>query len=158
MQLTASYMIDRIQIIRLYSLPSGLEALRAEAARQGFMFMDRLVSDWASGANTFSCPGECFLGALADDRLVGVAGLNADPYLPKAGVGRVRHVYVLDSWRHKGIGRALVDRLLNEARGFFGEVRLRTDTDGAAAFYIGCGFSQANDATASHSLKFVGRN
>jgi len=148
-------MVDRIQIARLYSLPPGLEPLRAEAARQGFRFMDRLMSDWASGANTFSRPGECFLGACADGRLVAVGGLNVDPYLMRTDVGRIRHVYVLDGWRRTGIGRALIDRLVSEARGSFGEVRLRTATDSAAGFYIRCGFSPANDATASHTLKFA---
>ena len=148
-------MTNRIQIIRLDSLSPDLEILRAEAVGQGFMFMNRLVSDWTSGANTFSGGGECLLGAFAEDRLIGLGGLNVDPYLPGAGVARVRHVYVLDRWRHKGVGRALVERLLNEARGVFGEVRLRTDTDGAAAFYIRCGFRELNDATASHALELA---
>jgi len=151
----ASDMVDRIQITRLYSLPPGLEALRAEAVRQGFSFMDRMVSDWASGANTFSRPGECFLGASADGRLVAVGGLNVDPYLLRTDVGRIRHVYVLDGWRRTGIGQALIDRLLSKARGTFGEIRLRTATDSAAGFYLRCGFSPANDATASHALTFA---
>jgi len=132
-----------------------MEILRAEAARQGFSFVDRLVSDWASGANTFNRPGECFFGATADGRLVTVGGLNIDPYLTRTDVGRIRHVYVLDRWRRTGIGQALMDRLLNEARGLFREVRLRVATDSTADFYIRCGFSPANDATASHVLKFA---
>jgi GNAT superfamily N-acetyltransferase len=148
-------MADRIQISRLHSLPPDIEALRAEAARQGFLFVDRLVSDWASGANTFNRPGECFLGACVDGRLVAVGGLNVDPYLTRTDVGRIRHVYVLDGWRRTGIGQALVDRLLSEARGSFGEIRLRVATDSTAGFYIRCGFSPANDATASHALKFA---
>jgi GNAT superfamily N-acetyltransferase len=120
---------DRIQITRLHSLPPGIEALRAEAARQGFLFMDRLVSDWTSGANTFSRPGECFLGACAEGRLVAVGGLNIDPYLMRTDVGRIRHVYVLDGWRRAGIGQALIDRLVSEARRSFGEVRLRVASD-----------------------------
>jgi N-acetylglutamate synthase-like GNAT family acetyltransferase len=151
-----SDMVDRIQIVRLYALPPGLEALRAEAVRQGFSFMDRLVSDWASGANTFSRPGECFFGASVDGRLVAVGGLNVDPYLMQTDVGRIRHVYVLDGWRRTGIGKALIDRLLSDARGVFGEVRLRVATDSTAGFYIRCGFSPADDATASHTLKFAG--
>ena len=147
---------DRIQITRLHSLPPGIEALRAEAARQGFLFMDRLVSDWTSGANTFSRPGECFLGACAEGRLVAVGGLNIDPYLMRTDVGRIRHVYVLDGWRRAGIGQALIDCLVSEARRSFGEVRLRVASDSTADFYIRCGFSPANDATASHALKFAG--
>jgi GNAT superfamily N-acetyltransferase len=145
-------MTDRVQIARLTSLSPDLKTLQAEAVRQGFGFMDRLVSDWTSGTNTFSQPGECLLGGFADNRLVGIGGLNKDPYLARDDVGRVRHLYVLDSFRQRGIGRALVDRILSEARGVFGELRLRTDTEGAAAFYIRCGFCPVRDATASHTL------
>jgi GNAT superfamily N-acetyltransferase len=148
-------MIDRPEITRLYSLPAGLETLRTDAAREGFAFIERLVAEWTSGTNTFDRPGECLLGAFADGRLVGIGGLNADPYLPGTNTARVRHVYVLEGWRRKGIGRALVDRLVREARGSFGEVRLRT-AHGAAEFYIRCGFSPLDHASASHSLKFTG--
>jgi GNAT superfamily N-acetyltransferase len=96
--------------------------------------MDRLVSDWTSGANTFSRPGECFLGACAEGRLVAVGGLNIDPYLMRTDVGRIRHVYVLDGWRRAGIGQALIDRLVSEARRSFGEVRLRVASDSTADF------------------------
>jgi len=114
--------------------------------------MDRLVTDWSSGANTFNRPGECFMGAFAAERLVGVGGLNIDPYLDRADAGRLRHVYVLGDWRRRGIGRMLVNRLLAEARRSFAEVRLRTDTDDAAGFYMRCGFRPADDAGASHTL------
>jgi len=147
--------IDRIEITRLHALPSGLDRLRDEAARHGFAFLDRLVADWASGANTFSRPGECLLGALADDRLVGIGGLNADPYSSRTDLGRIRHVYVLGAWRHKGVGRALIDCLVSEGRGLFGELRLRTATAAAAAFYVQCGFGPVDDPTASHALKLV---
>jgi GNAT superfamily N-acetyltransferase len=146
-------MLNRIEIVRIHSLPAGFEALRAEAVRQGFGFMDRLVSDWSSGANTFSRGGECFLGAFTGDLLVGVGGLNTDPYLMRADVGRVRHLYVLGDWRHQGVGRALVGRILSEAQGVFGELRLRTDTEEAGAFYVRCGFDAESTPTASHRLR-----
>ena len=149
-------MIDPVEIVPVRSLPSGLETLRLEAAPQGFGFLDRLVSDWTSGANTFGRPGEALLGAFSDTRLVGIGGLNADPYSSRTGLGRVRHVYVLGAWRHKGVGRALIDCLVRKARESFTEVRLRTATEAAAAFYVRCGFSPIDDPTASHSLQLVG--
>jgi GNAT superfamily N-acetyltransferase len=145
-------MDDRVQICRLRSLPLDLEALQHEAEAQGFRFIDRLCADWANGTNTFDRPGECFLGAFADGKPIGVGGLNIDPYLDRAGVGRIRHLYVLQDWRRKAIGRTLVSRLVDEARRSFREVRLRTDTDQAAAFYSRCGFRPVDDATASHVL------
>jgi GNAT superfamily N-acetyltransferase len=148
-------MANPVRIRRLLELPREVEALRSEAVGQGFGFVDRLVADWVSGANTFSRPGECFLGAFVAECMLGVGGLNVDPYLPRTSVGRLRHVYVLDAWRRQGIGRLLVDRLLDEARRSFGKVRLRTDTDRAASFYVRCGFSLVNDATASHAINLA---
>ena len=148
-------MLDQIRIDYLRSLPPGLETPRSEAIQQGFGFMDRLAADWASGANTFSRPGECLLGVFADGRLIAVGGLNVDPYGRRADVGRLRHVYVCSDWRRKGIGRILVDRLLDEARQAFGEVRLRTVTDRAASFYVRCGFGPVKEATASHAMRLA---
>src|SRR5581483_2756846 len=145
-------MDDRVQISRLRSVPSDLEALRNEAEAQGFRFIDRLFTDWANGANRFDRPGECLLGVFADGKPIGVGGLNIDSNLDHADVGRIRHVYVLRDWRRKGIGRMLVSRLVDEARRTFREVRLRTDTDDAAFFYAQCGFRSVDDATASHVL------
>src|SRR6266481_537833 len=119
-------MPDQIRIDYLRLLPPGLGTLRSEAIQQGFGFMDRLAADWASGANTFSRPGECRMGVFADRRLSAVGGLSVEPYGHRADVGRLRHVYVCSDWRRRGIGRILVDRLLDEARQAFGEVRLRT--------------------------------
>ena len=120
--------------------------------------MERLVSDWANDLNTFSQPGERFCGAFENNCLIGVGGLNRDPYLEINSVGRLRHVYVLSAWRRQGIGRSLVGHLLMEAQGIFGEVRLRTDTEEASAFYVSCGFRQIKDATASHALKVGAKN
>ena len=148
-------MSDPNRIRQLLALPPEVETLRSEAIRQDFGFMDRLVADWVNRTNTFNRPGECLLGAFVAERLIGVGGLNVDPYLPRTNVGRLRHVYVLDDWRKQGVGRLLVDRLLDEARRSFGKVRLRTDTDRAAAFYVHCGFSPVNDATASHVVNLA---
>ena len=149
-------MIDRIQISRLQTLPSEIAVLRTEAEQEGFKFLARLAADWASGANSFNRPGECLLGVFVDGELVGVGGLNIDPYLQQADIGRVRHLYVRARWRRQGVGRLLVDRLLGAAQGFFDQVRLRTDGDVAADFYVRCGFSPVENPTASHLLNFAG--
>jgi GNAT superfamily N-acetyltransferase len=65
-------------------------------------------------------------------------------------VGRLRHLYVRQDARRNGIGSALVRLILDEAKGAFQFVRLRTDTPEAAEFYAQLGFTSVNDATASH--------
>jgi GNAT superfamily N-acetyltransferase len=142
-----------MQIARIYLPVPGLEVIRAEAAQQSFRFIARLISDWESGLNTFSQDGETLLGGYEGEQLIAVGGLNKDPYIEGTVVDRIRHVYVLAKWRRRGVGRALIDRLLVEAENVFSEVRLRTETAEAADFYIRCGFDRIEDETASHRWK-----
>jgi GNAT superfamily N-acetyltransferase len=132
---------------------AGMEILRAEATAEGFQFVDRLVCDWQTGSNKFDRPGEFFLGALSEGDLIGVCGLNRDPYsgLPRAG--RVRHLYVRRSSRRLGVATALVRHLLDLASDHFDIIRLRTDTEQATAVYRRLGFTAAPDETASHVMR-----
>jgi GNAT superfamily N-acetyltransferase len=139
------------------SLPlPGLEALRAESSQQNFTFLDRLVSDWQAGSNRFDQTGEILLGVFEKAQLIAVGGLNRDPYSEDAATGRVRHIYVVSIWRRRGVGRVLVNRLLEEAQSTFPVIRLRTDTLEAARFYESCGFAKTEDATTSHVWKRTG--
>jgi GNAT superfamily N-acetyltransferase len=144
-------MSTAVHIALITMLPGEIQALEAEAEREGFKFIKRLVSDWHSGLNRFSAPGECLIGAFKGDRrLIAVGGLNVDPYMASTDIGRLRHLYVSQIIRRQGIGAALVERLLAHAKRRFRAIRLRTDTATAAAFYIRCGLSAINDSTASH--------
>ncbi len=138
------------RIAPLFELPDGIQELRAEAAREGYRFVDKLMVEWRSGANRFTRPGEVFLGALRAANLVAVGGLNHDPYANQDGIGRLRHLYVVKSARGSGVGSALVRELLARAEGVFHSVRLRTETPEAADFYVRLGFSPVRDGTASH--------
>ena len=57
-------------------LPSGFGALRDEARAEGYRFLDRLASDWQTGANRFGRPGERLLAAEADGMLAAIGGLT----------------------------------------------------------------------------------
>ena len=124
-----------------------LGALVAESEQAGLRFVRRLVEEWASGANRFDRPGEALFGAWVDGRLVGVCGLNADPYTSEARVGRVRHLYVLSSFRRRGVGRRLIAEVIRVARGPFDTLRLRTENSSAAQLYEALGFRRADRAT-----------
>jgi GNAT superfamily N-acetyltransferase len=138
-------------ITRIAALPPEVETLEASAASEGFNFMTRLLAEWRSGTNRFDQPGECLLGAFEGGRMVGMGGLTIDPYLPAGDVGRLRRLYVAPSVRRRGIGAALVDALLQHASGRFLLVRLTTDTEAGADFYLRCGFSQVDDNSATHA-------
>src|SRR5262249_40244047 len=118
-----------VTIERLTDLPpAALAALVADGEAAGWRFVRRLARGWATGANRFGPPGEVLFGAWAAGRLVGVCGLNVDPYAGDATVGRVRRLYVLTEFRGQGIGGRLVRAVVAAARGRFGSLLLRTES------------------------------
>lgn len=137
-----------LTISRLISLPQTLAAMEREAVSEGFGLITRLRQEWESGANRFDREGEALLGAFRADRLVGIGGLNRDPYMSDPRAGRLRHLYVLKDARRAGIGRILVECILGHATGNFDAVRLWTDR--AATFYDRLGFERVDAPKATH--------
>ena len=119
---------------------SSVGELVAESEQFGLRLVRRLADEWATGANRFDRSGEILLGAFIDQRLVGVCGLNVDPYASDERVGRVRHLYVLSAFRRRGVGRQLMERVMQAAHGRFDVVRLRTNDPAAARLYEALGF------------------
>jgi GNAT superfamily N-acetyltransferase len=144
-------------VLRLTELPDDrLAELVADSERQGYRFVRRLVDEWASGANRFDRPGEALFGALCGGRVVGVCGLNVDPYAGSSEFGRVRHLYVLAAHRRIGVGRCLVQEVLRAARGVFARLRLRTADARAAWFYERLGFRAVlTEADSTHILELA---
>jgi GNAT superfamily N-acetyltransferase len=139
-------MATRFRVIRLEEPPPDrLAGLVVESEREGFAFVRRLVDEWESGGNRFDRAGEGLFAAVADGRVVGVCGLNVDPYLAGGRVGRVRHLYVAAGFRRRGIGTALVRAVIMEARGTFDRLRLRTASEPAVRFYESLGFRRTDD-------------
>jgi GNAT superfamily N-acetyltransferase len=138
----------------LSELPAdALAPLLAESQRDGWRFVRRLADDWAAGANRFDRPGELLLGAWAGGALVGVCGLNVDPYAGDDSVGRVRRLYVLRAFRGRGVGRRLVQAVMQAAAGRFRSLRVRTEGATASRLYEGLGFAPARGAPeCSHVL------
>jgi GNAT superfamily N-acetyltransferase len=145
-----SGMLPRVDVQQIAPDAIGLPALREEAALDGFRFLERLVNDWAGRINRFEAPGEKLIGAFVAEKLVGVAGLSREPFEPAPGRARLRHLYVLQAFRRMGVGGTLVRHLLEEASEVFDEMRLRTDTAEAAAFYERLGFNPVLLDTATH--------
>jgi GNAT superfamily N-acetyltransferase len=124
-----------------------LASLNDEAVRDGFLFVERLMKDWLSGLNRFSQPGERLVGATRDGKLLGVCGLNRDPYVIESRIGRLRHLYVKRSERNQGLGSALVEYLLRDEGAAFAMVRLRTENLQPRCF--------ANDAASIGSVRIT---
>ena len=115
--------------IRLFGdlTPDSLAPLVAESERAGWRFVRRLADDLRTGANRFDQPGECLFVAVSGDAVVGVCGLNADPYAGEPSVGRVRRLYVLAAHRGGVTGGRLVQAVVSAAVGRFRRLRVRTE-------------------------------
>jgi GNAT superfamily N-acetyltransferase len=129
-----------------------IEHLREAALAEGHGFVERTGDEWESGANRFDHPGEALFLARIGDRVVGMCGLNIDPYLSDPRVGRIRHLYVLPDFRRQGVGRQLAEACLDQAANGFDRVRLRTVNPQAARFYSSVGFSEVAEDSATHSI------
>ena len=142
----------------LLNLPSdGLAELVADSEQGGWRFVRRLIEEWRSGLNRFDRPGEGLFAARRDGRVVGVCGLNIDPHAGHVRVGRLRHLYVLSSYRRRGVGRELVQAIIAAARQSFDRVHLRTENEEAARLYEAIGFSRcAGSADHTHALVLNG--
>jgi ribosomal protein S18 acetylase RimI-like enzyme len=69
-------------------------------------------------------------------------------------MGRIRRVYVKRDFRNRGIGRALMTALIDEARRSFARVRLRAESANAARLYERLGFEPVAGPDATHILRF----
>jgi GNAT superfamily N-acetyltransferase len=132
----------------------GMESLQSEALAEGFGFIETLVEQWASAENRFDAPGEILCGHLDQGLLVAVGALNIDPFAGSTEIGRIRKIYVRHAWRNKGVGRALVTTLVEQARKSFRAVRLRADNTNAARLYEKIGFAPIESPDATHMLVF----
>jgi len=132
--------------------PGSLDALLAESEQAGSSIVRRLVDEWVSGANRFDRAGEALFAARIEGRLVGVCGLNVDPYSAEPRLGRVRHLYVLSAYRRRGIGRQLVARVIATARGHFDRLRLSSLNPEAAQLYQRMGFGSTEAAHCTHVM------
>lgn len=74
-----------------------------------------------------------------------------DPYVEDPSVGRVRHVYVAKAHRSFGVGRMLLQKIIEKAHGNFNTLRLRTHNPQAVKFYLSLGFALEVNADASHA-------
>lgn len=142
--------IERVSELR----PDQLAVLIADSEAAGQRIVRRLSDEWTSGVNRFDRPGEILFAAWKARELAAVGGLNVDPYAGTPRVGRVRHLYVLSTCRQLGIGRQLVEKIIETARGQFDSLRLRTFNPDAARLYERSGFRRRDDvADCTHVME-----
>ncbi len=149
--------MQNIQIKRIHSLNiEEVTRLVRESEEQGFRFLDTLVEEYENGSNRFDLPGEGLFGAYDGETLIGIGGLNRDPFLFDPQVGRARRVYILSEYRRQGVGKMLMEAIIHEARPHYKLLTLRAETPEAAALYEGLGFqTEPRIENATHHLQLT---
>jgi ribosomal protein S18 acetylase RimI-like enzyme len=122
-----------------------LSGLLEESRRNHQRMIVKLIEQWESGENDFGKENEKYWGYFSEDRLIGVGGVNEDPYLKKNIYGRMRHLWVLEAFRRRGIGKALVVQAIEFSKNHYETMTLRTPKDGSAdLFYEKLGFERCD--------------
>jgi ribosomal protein S18 acetylase RimI-like enzyme len=124
-----------------------------ESEQEGFRFVRRFYDEYSNGENRFDRAGEALFVAYESNQVVGICGLNRDPYITFGKVGRVRRLYVHPNHRTYGVGRQLVSHVVAEATRYYEVLTLRTDNPVADKFYKAIGFS--TDATFEHATHLL---
>ena len=138
-------------------LPENINRLVFESKREGFRFLERLVDDFLVGTNTFSASGEILYGVFDEiGNLVGVGGLNKDPYSTDKTLGRLRRFYVDPKYRRHGIGRLLLHTIIEFAKDHYDQLVLYTDTEQGDKFYTSMGFLRSQEfGSSSHYVNLT---
>ena len=139
-------MAGRAALSRVAVLPAQINVLAALACAEGHGHVDRLIQDFASGNNRFDGRGEALFVATINRQLVGVGGVNQDPYDERSGAGRVRRVYVHPRWRRRGIAARLMACIEAHACHHFEWLNLFTSSPSAGEFYLSLGFQAVRGA------------
>jgi GNAT superfamily N-acetyltransferase len=130
------------------------DTLKEESRSEGYWMLVRLADGWASGRNKFRKRGEALFGAWHGRELAGVCGLNIDPYFEGKDHGRVRHLFVSVRHRRKGLGRTLVETVIDRARRHFAVLNTRAPRE-AFVFYERLGFQPVvGEEFVTHRLIF----
>ena len=139
---------------RLRPTAPAFDRLKDESRLEGYRMLVRLADGWASGRNKFLKRGEALYGAWHGRDLAGVCGLNIDPYVEGREQGRVRHLFVSAPHRRNGLGRMLVETVIDRARQYFSVLNTRAPPE-AFGFYERLGFQRvAGEEFVTHRLVF----
>ncbi|MDF2963700.1 MAG: family N-acetyltransferase [Paenibacillus sp.] len=146
-------MVDKWLIQKMDDLnPKDISHMVNESLNEGHRHILRLSDEYENGINRFDKQGEAFFAAKFNGQLVGVCGLNQDPYSMN-GLGRVRRMYVSIDYRRQGIAKLLMDQVIEEAKKHYQMIVLKTDNPAAERFYLSLGFlTESRNEKVSHYL------
>ncbi|WP_374472789.1 GNAT family N-acetyltransferase [Phenylobacterium sp.] len=139
-----------IQLVRISDeLPEGFAALRAAADAEGFNALRRLEAEWAATPALYAC----LLAAPSPEGLLAIGGLTAEPEPQHEPAMRIRRPYVHPDARRRGIGRTLVNALVQEALDSVWLVTVNARNTLAPAFWTSLGFRAVAGRPWSHEFR-----
>ena len=137
---------EKYRIKDIYSLVT-------ESQTEGYRHLTRLLDEYESGINRFNEPGEALFITIFKTSIIGICGLNRDPYSKNKRVGRVRRFYISRPFRRTGVAQKLMKFVTDLARENFEILVLKTDNPIADIFYKKLGFiDKPYDESSSHYL------
>lgn len=146
-------MIHIVQV-RQVQIPE-IQFLIDLSEKESLSFLKRFKAQYISGDNRFEEEGEILYFALMEEQLVGLCGVNIDPYLKDPHICRLRHLYVHPLHRRKGIGTDLVKQCIEHAKDHFRLMTLRTFDESAQKFYEALGFEQEHLVYSASAYKYL---
>jgi len=143
-----------LQIVRLSeALPDDLPALQAEAAAEGYRFVDGILEEWNAGRYQAEDERNTLLAVYREGMLAAIGAVTPDPYDPAPDLLRIRHVYVRPADRREGVGRTLASALIQQGLALAPRLSLNAADAGASAFWEAMGFRPDRGGTRrSHLL------
>ena len=149
--------MEKYEVQQIHNLLDlDLNKLVEQSKGDGFWFVERLLTEYKSGINTFNQSGEGLFGVFNEEcMLIGIGGLNNDPYSKGQAIGRLRRFYVSKEYRRTGLGSVLALKLIDEAKKYYKILVLHTDTEQGNDFYASLGFSKDSYfPKSSHFMEF----
>ena len=97
-----------MNILRITNISKEIRELAKIASIDGHRNIETLVDEFDSGVNRFGKPGEALFGAYEATSILGIGGINKDPYHGQAKVARVRRLFIRPDARRRGVATALM--------------------------------------------------
>ncbi|MFD0696700.1 GNAT family N-acetyltransferase [Paenibacillus sp. GCM10027628] len=136
--------MNEFSIVRLNGIHHDLFHLVEQSLAEGHRHIQKLVQEYQSGTNRFNHEGETLLAAVYKGRIVGICGLNRNPFENSNNIGRVRRLYVLKEYRRNGFGEKLMEGIMDVASLHYKVLVLYTDNPAADKFYKALGFTESS--------------
>lgn len=123
---------------------NAIKEIVDESVVNGIKFEQRMWDEWQSGQNCFTKKGEKLIGLFHEGKCFAVGGIQVDPYIADndGSIGRVRGIYVKESFRKQGFAKIILDLLVSHGRNYFKAIGLSTTNPIASHMYEEYGFEK----------------